>query len=169
MMADAQYMKISLRSAGSTTMKLRGSLGIANQDRIRTRSVAKRNSAQAIPSGQLLEEEIDWLGAIAQLEPDWDGRGSGQISYESTEAATSLIERVARDIGIRPDAIMALSGDGVQIEWQGPNARAEVEAYADGTINLLLLQGQGSGRVSTEMAGASDTDILQALSVVANS
>lgn len=90
------------------------------------------------------------LGRIAEqakLPPNWDREDADPLTGRSVAATCFLVEAVAgaqerRGRGrVSPATSSPISDGGLQMEWEGPEARIDVQANPDGSYGFLTRWG----------------------------
>ena len=105
--------------------------------------------AIAPPQPSLLTA-LQRLVDMAGLPSDWDSAGAEPPSVRAMAAACYLIEAVAVDQEDRarervvPTTSSPIPDGGLQVEWQGHDARIDVQANPDGSYGYLVKGGQGN-------------------------
>ena len=118
-------------------------------------------TASLLPAAQRIAE-ISGLGA------NWDDEGASAPSALAYSKAFELLLRLEasdRSTGhVAPPITSAPIADGgLQIEWEGPQARIEIQAAPDGTFGYLIVKGGPGAR---EYEEADDLDVLQMVDVI---
>jgi len=108
------------------------------------------------------------LVEIADLPADWDAEGADPPSAKAVAAASYLIEAAADDQErrargrIAPTTSSPIPDGGLQLEWQGPGARIDVQANPDGSYGYLVKWGRDDS-ARYEEADEAPLDIVLAL------
>ena len=103
---------------------------------------------------------------IARLPSVWDSAGADPPSAKAMAAACYLIEAVAVDQEdrarrrIAPTTSSPIPDGGLQVEWQGHDARIDVQANPDGAYGYLVKWGQGDSTRYAEADEASWDKVL---------
>lgn len=91
-----------------------------------------------------LDEAVGRVAGMADLPANWDSYGATPILAHAIATASALVTQVAtarlRIDGTRiaPILVAPIADGEVQVEWQGPLARIEVQIAPDGTLGYLV-------------------------------
>lgn len=90
---------------------------------------------------------FDRIAEMAKLPPNWDREDADPPTPRAVGRACYLIEAVAeaqerRGFGrVAPSTSSPIPDGGLQIEWEGPNARIDVQVGPDGSYGYLVTWG----------------------------
>jgi hypothetical protein len=96
-----------------------------------------------------LLSSLERIREMASLPADWDADGAESPTAVSVATACYLIEAVAwvqerQGHGrVAPTTSSPIPDGGLNVEWDGPDARAAIQANPDGTLGYLIRWGLG--------------------------
>jgi hypothetical protein len=108
------------------------------------------------------------LAELAGLPAGWDGADAASLSSVAIAAANNLLfhllanEHFAKAVGSLELGAPIPDG-GIELEWQGPEWRVDIQVAPDGTFGYLLVGGEPGNRVYHE---ADDLDLESILQVI---
>ncbi len=110
------------------------------------------------------------LHELLALPANWDSYDADQITPHAIYVASSVVKQALGEYPLSNDPgdisinIVPLNDGGVQIEWDGPHGRLDVEVDPEEyTFNFLLIRPDGSPDRFEERHGVSSEDVLEAL------
>ncbi len=89
------------------------------------------------------------IAEMAKLQANWDREHADPPTASAVSAADLLILAVAEEQECRgrgrvgPTTSSPIPDGGIQVEWDGPNARIDVQANPDGSYGFLVKWGTG--------------------------
>lgn len=104
------------------------------------------------PESASLLTAFDRIAEMARLPADWDREGAEAPTASAVAATCVLIEAVAADQERRggrrlaPTTSSPIPDGGLQVEWEGPSARIDVQANRDGSYGFLVDWGAAAAR-----------------------
>ena len=115
----------------------------------------------------LLLPALQRIADMTRLSVDWDGEGAEPPTAPATAAACYLVVAAAAQdrhgcVGVVPVTSSPFADGGLQVEWQGPAARIDVQANPDGSYGYLVKWGLGPG-ARYEEADEAPLDAILAL------
>jgi hypothetical protein len=116
------------------------------------------------PVRQRAQSVLNRLREFARLEPDWDGYGAARVSKTALARAKKFfLDAVYEHVSSAgpeavPSFVAPIADGGVQLEWERPGVRLEIEISAQGVVSYLLVQGAGPDAVFEERHDVSSQD-----------
>lgn len=115
---------------------------------------------------QHLDDAVSRVAGMVDLLPNWDSYGATPVLAHAIATATSLVPQVAtarlRIDGTRiaPTLVAPIADGGIQVEWNGPTARIEVQIAPDGTLGYLIAVDDERERRYDEVDDAPFEDVM---------
>ena len=122
--------------------------------------------------GLTLARLYQQLAEFSELDEDWDSYGARSITPSALTVARGFLESITRlmpaSIGrqVLSVWIAPLPNGGVLLEWRGSKAELEVEATADGKLDLLLEKLIDDRSEYAERSGVSVEEVVPLLHAV---
>ena len=107
------------------------------------------DAATIVSSEPALRSAIDRIAEMAKLPANWDRADADPPTALAVGGACHLIEAVAADQArrgrgrIAPATSSPIPDGGLQVEWEGPHARIDVQINPDGSYGFLATWGRG--------------------------
>ena len=88
----------------------------------------------------MLAQAIGRIRELSQLPDDWNGYGSPRLTEAAKQSAMALLS-LLRSYATPSMRIDAVSGGGLQFEWEIGLRTLEIEILPDGTVEYLVADG----------------------------
>lgn len=101
---------------------------------------------------EILDPVLARLDEFATLPANWDSYGATTPTPGALDVARALVVAVSEpavhgDSPVVPEIFAPIPDGGIQVEWQGPAARIEVQVAPDGSLGYLIERsGEGEPR-----------------------
>lgn len=142
-----RYTRGSIAATGRTP---RG-IGVGAMEDQQGRGAETAVGLAVVAARPSLLPALDRIAELAKLPAGWDREDAEPATAGSVAAACYLIEAVAetqerRGFGrVSPATSSPIPDGGLQVEWEGADARVDVQANPDGSYGFLAKWGAGAG------------------------
>jgi hypothetical protein len=86
-------------------------------------------------------ESLRTISELANLPDNWDSYGSPRLKSSAVQRAVEVLVAARSSYAPAP-RIAAVSGGGLQIEWEMGARELEIEVLPDGSIEILMVEGE---------------------------